>query len=271
VPATNARGARGGRRLPPQARYTPATAIRAYELMREGKSEDEVRTALNARPPRWARWKREFPALAEALERGRKKFESITRGPAATQPFMDFVAGRLPPAIRDLWDRICEYETADNPEKKLDAFFARHGKRVRQWLFLHAYVVSNFNASEACRRVNVSYNTLEEWCRTEPEFERLVTREMHRAKQDFVEAALLGKVAAGDPTCIVHASKTLNASRGYGVQKDRTTNVNAGVTLNQTTVNVDLKDLNDLPVEQRAAILDALERKALPPKDVTNG
>ena len=127
------------------------------------------------------------------------------------------------------------------------------GKRARQHLFLYALTASNFNASEACRKVNISRKTFENWVTTEPEFGQLID-EMHWHKKNFFESALVGLIRSGDSSATIFANRTLNRDRGYNEKfelevKGQVNHAHAHI--------VQIDDLN-LPIKVRRLILEAM-------------
>lgn len=187
--------------------------VTAYEHARNGLTDAQIAEMLKVDPATFCIWKQKKPALHDALQRARR---TITQ--SKTQQTLDYIYNRLPPHLKLLWDKINLCEHAEGGSAKLEALFKDHGMRARQHLFLHAMIVTNFNASEACRKVGVSKATVDAWVRTDPDFPELLD-EILWHKKNFFESALIERVAEGDVNATLFANRTLNRDRGYGESK----------------------------------------------------
>lgn len=114
-----------------------------------------------------------------------------------------------------MWEEIVNIHEDQTVTKKFDKIEAllRKGKRARQHLFIHSWVMSNFNASEACRKVNISRATFQNWME-EANFRDLID-EVHFHKKNFVEGGLMSLIEQGDTSATIFANRTLNRDRGY--------------------------------------------------------
>lgn len=192
-------------------RWKDSYYVKAYMLAREGMKDNKIAAALGVSRVTFLKWKRERKALRWSLKQARK-----TSGSRAAA-FGDYVARRLPDHLKPVWDRLEATDDMDNPERRVEALLSGHGEDVRQHLFVHAFVSSNFNKAEACRRVNVSLKTLNRWMQNE-EFVQLCDQ-LFEMKKDFVDGQLMGLVASGDTAATIFAAKTLLKDRGYDTKQ----------------------------------------------------
>lgn len=222
--------------------------IRSYQLARSGMNDLKIAKALGVTYKTFKRWKVKKRALRNALKDARKVETGFTT-------FQDYVYGRLPENLRTVWDDLTKQDTSYNTFEKIEGLLAQQGKKGRQHLFLYAMVNSNFNPTEACKAVNITRKTLQNWCENDPEFGELVA-ELDIAKKDFFEGALVAGVKEGDTNLIKFANATLNADRGYNPKQ---------VIAHEGTVEVNHNVLRmddiDLPLEDRRRILEALRAR----------
>lgn len=234
--------------------------LQAYEMAKDGATEYGIGEALGIRKYRWQRWLTEKPALKEAIHRGKEAGGRNTQ-PGGTSIFMDYVYKRLPNELRGVWERIVELENdleEPNAETLLEALTEKLGKTARQHLWVHALVSSNFNSSEACRRVKVSMQSVHNWVKSDPGFGAIL-QQIHEAKKDFVEGSLFRLIQRGDSPATIFASKTLNSDRGYNPKTEVNHLINGEVKhLHEL---VDVQELDALPLEDRLRILNAMKSK----------
>lgn len=228
------------------SKWEPLHVVRGYKLAKAGLSRAKIAEALGVDYRALQRWCQEsHPEMEEAIQMGRDE----SGGDAPT--FKEYVYKNLSPELRPLWEELEKIETEGNPLEKLDRLFENSGKVARQHLFVHALVCSNFNPSEACRRVGIAKQVVDEWIK-DPHFAALIN-EVHYHKKNFCEAALFDLMRGGDSAATIFANKTLNRDRGYA---DRTT-IDVNVS-GQIAVNViDVAQLG-LPVEVMRVVLDAI-------------
>jgi hypothetical protein len=203
-------------------------------------------------------WMRQHPAMVEAIKRGKQ-----SRGVDANGDFKSFVYGRLPPELKDTWNRIIELDAEDtsNAEKLLEALTADLGKRARQQLWVYALISSNFNKNEACRRTNTSWGEVQTWAKHDPGFPAVLAA-IQEGKKDFVEGSLFKLIASGDSPAIIFASKTLNRDRGY--DSKQTVEVQHSGLVEHLHKPVSLDELDALPLEERKRILEGIRRSRSP-------
>lgn len=236
---------------------------KAYEATRDGvHTQQGLAEVLGISTRTLIKWQEKHPALARAIERGLTTKQENPDGSGAA--FMDYVHARLPADLKDAWERLVmlDASTEPNAEKQLEALTESMGKRARQHLWVHALVNSNFNESEACRKVNVREGELKCWLRNDPDFPDILAT-IHKAKKDMIEGSLLRLVKNGEPSVVIFASKTLNRDRGYDPRMT-VAHEHSG-QVNHLHAGVDLKKaLDKLPLADRIRILEALEADEQP-------
>lgn len=228
--------------------------VEAYILARKQMSNEQIARVLGVDPTVVLKWIRQFPMFKYALERGRGK--DPMQDP---EQFQEYVYNKLPPDVQALWDQINYWEDHDTGAMRVAAMLASQGVAVRQHLFIHAMVVSNFDASEACRRINVSKGMLNTWTE-DPTFAKLMD-ELVWHKKNYFERALIGLVQIGNPLAVIFANRTLNKDRGYHEKLEVQV---SGKVQHEHHVAVVLIDKLALPIEVRRQLLQAV-RTALPP------
>jgi hypothetical protein len=228
--------------------------VRIYELARSGLSMKETAAALGVQYETLRGWYRGKPAVRDAVERAR-----AGRAPGGTggaERFFEYVYRRLPPDLQDLWDQIEEADKEPNPVRRLESLMADRGVRARQHLWMHAFVSSCFNTSEACRKLNVTVDVVDAW-KKDPAFLRLIGQVMEM-KKDFVEGGLLTLIADGDTQATIFAARTLLRERGYD---PKVTVVHQGGVLHG---HVDIDDLA-LDADTKRKMLAAMRNGNAPP------
>lgn len=226
--------------------------VRIYELARTGLSDIKIAHALGVHPKCLVKWKKQKPAVRDALDRGRGKGEHST-----LSTFTDYVYERLPKRARKLWERLEECEEKSNAVERIEALLQDEGKSMRQHLFLHALVSSNFNPSVATKRINISYGAMLNWCENDPDFHDLYDQ-MLLHKKNFFEECLIKLCKRGDPNAIIFANRTINRDRGYGDQT--TVKVEGQINHVHGLIELPIEQLN-LPLETRKQMLNALRLK----------
>jgi len=230
-------------------RWKNENYIEIFLLAKDGLSDRQISKALGIERPTFQYWKKKDKALRNALERGRgfKRQGEMT--------LQDYVYGRLSEPMRNLWDKITECDTEENGVRRIEALLKANGKRARQCLFIHAYLSSSFNASEACRRVNIPYGKFKQWVLSDPDFHQLMD-EMLEHKKNFYESALVKLVKKGESAAIIFANRTINRSRGYGDKVE----VNHTGQIDHRMLVVSIDELK-LPLEIRQTFLQAVREK----------
>jgi hypothetical protein len=236
--------------------------VTCYELARTGMADKAIAKAIGCSFQGLSRWKNRRPALAEAIERGRRQYaarhgEAGDKGGADSQgTFRAYVYDRLPGHLKRLWEEINACEDEDNGVLRLEALLSKAGQRARQHLFFYALVHNNFNASAACRTVNIPKKTLESWIHDDPSFAELMD-EIHWHKKNMIQGALFDRIESGDVSAIIFASRTINRDWGYNEKVD----INANVKVEH---NHNLVDVDKLPLAMRKLLLEHLQSGGSP-------
>lgn len=238
--------------------------VRIFRLAADGLGDKQIAESLGVDAETFARWARQKRAVKEALKEARR---DKARGSKA---IMEMMSGRMPRKARDLWDRMVRLEKAMQPrdkgsnarmtrrerfeeERALQDIVDKGGRVLKQHLFLAALVSSRFMVTEACRRIGISHAEYNAWTK-DSEFKEVLST-LHQCKKDFLESALMDLVAERNPAAVVFANKTMNRDRGYGTKPE------------ETTVHVKHEHslrIDDLPIEARKAILEAMRAKKQP-------
>lgn len=224
--------------------------VRIHELAKIGMSNKGMAKTLGVSHMTFNYWLKRKPELLEIIQEARGNDAAQTR-----ESFLDYVYKRLTPALQSLWDEITQVDKAKSGVAKIEALLLNHGQRVRQQLFVHALVACNFNASEACRKVNISKKTFENWCHSDPDFQDLID-EIHWHKKNFFEGALMKLVKKGDTSAVIFVNKAFNKDRGYSDKQEidvKHQHIHAHAV-------VDIDSLK-LPLEVRKQLLEAMENK----------
>lgn len=239
-------------------KYRPIMLVHIYRYAKVGMTEEAICDGIGVSRKTWHEWKRRFPSIDKAIKLGRT--EDNTGG-----TWHKFVYDRLSPDLRELWDRIESYDRIDpdtgrpllaNGVAQIEALLDKHGKLVRQQLFLYALIHNNFSASKACAKVNIDKSTLDHWIKSDPKFGELI-EEIKWHKGNFFEESLFRLVDQGDAAAVLFANKTFNRDRGYNPAVD----VNVNGTIEHKHNVLDLSDL-DLSFECRREIMEAMRRRA---------
>lgn len=170
-----------------------------------------------------------------------------------TTSLRDYVCGSLSDDAKDIWNDLKFWEDEDNFSEKVKAIMARTPKKLRQELFVHAFLTTGFNRTKALQMTNTSIVELKEWIERDLAFAELI-EEMQHHKKDFFENALIDLVQARNPQAVVFVNKTLNADRGYSEKLQ----IHHSGNISNDGLNID--DL-DLDIETRKKILEAIRKK----------
>ena len=159
-----------------------------------------------------------------------------------------YVFKQLSPEAREVWKQVQFWTDSNASYEKIESILGGKSKKLRQELFVHALVHSNFDVSTACTMVGVTRRCLEHW-RKDLEFRQLI-EEIQWHKKNFFERALVDLVEIRHPGATIFVNKTMNADRGYSekLQVEHSGSVTTGVRI---------EDL-DLDLETRKKILLAI-------------
>lgn len=177
---------------------------------------------------------------------------------AGRNVFSGYIYDHLSPEAKTCWDALQFWLDPSNTNyEKINEILAGKTKRLKQELFIHALVSSNFDPSSACRMVGVPKEQLDHWSETDLDFRQLV-EEIQWHKKNFFERSLTDLVEQRHPGATIFVNKTINADRGYG---DKTIVEHMGQIDMQS--NLRLEDL-DLDIDTKRKILEAMRRKMVP-------
>jgi hypothetical protein len=224
--------------------------LRTYRMVRVGMTLVEVCRDIGVTKRGFDLWRREYPALQEAIV-------IAQRERAEAEQLPGWVYARLSPELRMLWDEIGRLEGEDSGLEKIEVLLSDQGRVVRQQLFLHALCMLNFSQSAAMHKVNISKRDLDSWIRSDPDFAELVV-EMQFHKAEFFEHQLVQLVREGNPAAVLFANKTFNRERGYSVRSEVDVNV-SGAVLHGV---LDLSEImGELSEGAKMEVLSAIEKR----------
>ena len=240
-------------------KYNDRVPVDAYILAKTGLSNMELARALNIHITNFNGWVQKHEALRYAIDLARKDTEK-------TEKYADYVYNHLSEDMRKLWDEIEWNADQKNGHELTQTLLGRYPTRVRQQLWLHAMIATNFNASEACRIVNVPLGILQGWGERDPKFQQLV-REMEWHKGNFFEKGLLKLAEEGHPLAVIFANRTYNAKRGYS---DKLTIEHTG-TINHNVLPLHKLKLSVECLLEIETAMKELQQAEEAQKQLTNG
>lgn len=224
-------------------------AVQIYKLARSGLSDHAISKALGINYETYKAWHGKYPALYKVAADARGEDNGVTT-------FAEYVYGQLGETEKGLWDQIVDLtKTKTLTKEKLEEVLGGYGKEVRQSLFVHAWISANFNASEACRKVGISKDTLDAWINRDAGFRKLF-EQINWHKGNFFEGALVKLVKSGDAAAIMFANKTFNRERGYAektiIENTHQVNINTQIPLEE--LDLDAATLSKILRAQRKYI-----------------
>lgn len=225
--------------------------ILGYEYAKQGMSVKAMAEAMGVARITFRGWLKDKPTFKMAISMGRS---AAKKSNGDTFNFQDYVYKRLDKKLRKVWDKMREFEEEKNGMAKVEALLEKKGKRVRQALFIHALVATNFNTGEALRRCCVPASQFRSWCDHDPDFLALF-QEIDWHKKNFFEGALMQQVARGDSAATLFVNRTANRDRGYNEKVDL--NVSGSIDHNINLVSVDSLDLD---LETKKKLLKAVRK-----------
>jgi hypothetical protein len=249
-----------------ESKFSPKVYVKVYMAAREGCKQNKIAHLLGVSLKTYVKWVRKYPLIQWSIDMARGNIRN-DKGKRIGETFHEYVYGRLDAETKRIWDRLelvsknCDEDDSLSIVRDITR---GKGKRMMQSLFVHALMSSNFNASEACRKVGVSRKRLEIW-REEHDFRSLLDG-IKEVKKDFCEAALMGLIQQGDSAATIFANSTLNRDRGFGKTISLEHN---GVIRHE---HIEISEL-PLPIEIKRQVLTAIrqykEAKVLPEKQIT--
>ena len=209
----------------------------AYELIKGGMSERKTAQVLGISFWTLKSWKKKKPYFKSIVREARR----ACRGNGETvMDWHDYVYHQLSDEMKEVWRRINHWDSIKNGVERIEVILADRGLRVRQSLFIHAWVVSNFSISQALRKVNVSRGTFKLWKNNDPGFAAL-TEDIQWYYKNWVQDQLTRLICMGDTTATVFANRTLNADR---FPDKRAVDMNVQGSIQHNVIDVDSLDLD---------------------------
>ncbi len=228
--------------------------VEIYDLAKQhGYTNSQLAKHIGVCDAVFVNWIKKKPALKLCLDRARDT-------DSGQQTFQEYAYGRLPPNLKELWDRINGWDGHRDAYDKVQAILNSTTKRNHQHLFIYAMIRYNFCAAKALRSLNLSKRKLNYWLE-EPEFKELL-KELDWHKGNFFESALMRLVKNGEVSAVLMANRTFNRDRGYNPPKEVNTTLNGTLDHNHTHTGASAT-LDELPLELRRQILEHLRAKRL--------
>lgn len=237
--------------------------VTVFQLAKDGMGDGDIAQTIGVPFAKFKGWVKMKPALRRGLEKARSgaKKEGYSE-------FRAFIYEKLPRRARELWDELELVDKMPDADpgkrrKKADIFrlIDSGSTKIRQHLFLHALIKCNFIIGRACSKVGIERNLVDQWKRTSIAFKHLVEG-IIEYKKDFFESCLIDLVRSGDSAATIFANKSVNKDRGYD---QRLTIETTGSVVHKHQVG-----LEELPVDARRAILEAMRKKTLAIEDKSN-
>jgi hypothetical protein len=232
------------------AQWDDTNYVTAYIAARDGKSGKDIAAMLGCNPARLAIWRKQRPALEDAIQRGKS---------SSTRTLTEHILGSVPEDVLHTWDIIqTKHKAASKAGSRvsaaeLDMLTGQMEGRQLQHLYLLALASSSWNADRACKTIGVQPYMLQAW-RKDPDFCK-VAQAISEAKRDFVEGRLLDLVNGGHAGATIFAAKSLVPE----YQETRTLKHTGKVDVDvQHTHTLALEDLN-LPTDLMLQILEHVD------------
>lgn len=238
----------------PKRRHAPwkdSYYITCYQMAKDGMKDGAIANAVGVDHRTFKKWLKERKYLRRALRKARRKRDG------SNNTFIGYVYDRLPDDLKDLWNEINRLEDGPTNTLRIESMLEKRGVRARQHLYFHALINSNFNASEACRKVNISTSTLHVWLE-DPLFLKLV-EEFNWHKGNFFEGALVELIRRHDSPATIFANKNYNRNRGYS---EKVTHEHNGEIDHKHTLT--MEEMDSLPLDMRKLLLEKMRQKREP-------
>lgn len=230
--------------------FTQDRIWEAYAAALRTSSDPELAASLGISESKLKAWKEEHPAFYRAILAARE-----SGGHQAGQKISTYVASVLPPDLRELWDELTENKM--EPDERLRINLSTRGEFDKQRLLCYGLTVTSYDVNKCCRLLGIPKSQLDRWIADDPRFGKLF-EEVAWAQKNFLEAALMAKVAKGDTKAIIFANETKNRDRGFG----RTVKVEGQINHSHAHAFVDLTTL-PIDIATKAKILEACKNKGL--------
>lgn len=253
----------------PLLKWDDTHYVTIYQILKSGGTEADICRHFEISRRCWVNWKQQKPSISKILNLPEcRTHPNSTNGAKEQETLHEYVYRRLDPQLQKLWDDIHRFKKEKNGLRKIELMLANQGKRVRQYLFLHAMAVSNFNPTRACRRVCLNRSVLNDWIQVDPDFQRLF-QQMEIVREELYEESLVVKCRGhwtkdekgrtvwmpGDTKAIIFANSTKNRHRGYGRNVEITHK-----EVDQDAVTIQ-ELLEEIPVEIQEKIVEKMRAK----------
>jgi hypothetical protein len=192
--------------------YNDELALDVLEFARQGYTNAEIAKLVGVTTATFGLWRGTKPIIKKALAIGRKR--SGGKATAAPETFIEYVYERMAPEMKAYWDLIQMANKAKSGPERIDAILDHGGRHVRKYLFVYAWVSTNFQFTRALHMINTSRKTFELW-KDDIYFAQLL-KEVFELRKDWCEDALFTLVQAGNENAIRMVNESLNTDRGYG-------------------------------------------------------
>lgn len=216
-----------------------------YDAWLRSDDPGKVATALNISSTTVMNaWIAKHPELRQA-----KELADSRRGSRDT--FSGYIFKHLSSEAQKIWEQIKFWDDASAYDK-IETVLNGQTKRIRQELFIHALVSSNFDISEALRMCSMARSTFNHWRDTDLEFRQLV-EEIQWHKKNFFERALMDLVETRHPSAVMFVNRTINADRGYTekMEVQHSGYLGGGIRFEEL----------DLDLDTKKKVLEAIRRK----------
>ena len=107
----------------------------AYELAKSGMTEKKIAKTLGISFGTFTLWEKKNPFVKQirnvfgtGIKRGR---QLAKKKDGSTFSLRDFIAGRLPEDLRELWHKINRCDSLKNGTERLEAILSGRGVRIR--------------------------------------------------------------------------------------------------------------------------------------------
>lgn len=237
--------------------------IEVYRLAAAGQTRRDIAATLGINFETLQLWCKKKKTLRWAYYEGRNP-----KGRTTVDNIMDYVAGRLPKEQLDLYNEIRRFNKDEEGYERVRQLLEGKGDTVKQHLFLHAYVSSNFDKTRAMRQICITTKTLSRWMQN-PHFTELF-KSIDDAMDDFYLGSLNKAIKDGDTQAIIHAAKTRLRKRGFG-EKMEVSHVHEGTITH--AFQLDFTKLSLRAQKEVMAQMEEQDRKTeqLEEKTISNG
>jgi len=203
-------------------RWQDSYLFEIYEAAKMQKNKAAIARKVGINLNTFRRREKTRSALKVALVKGKEFREKVQGSLDGDETnILEYVYKRLDPEMKEYWDELNRIEKVSkgnkiSASKKIERLFSGHEKvRMRQCLFIHAWLCSNFSISAALRKINLTRAVYNQWKNRSPKFAQLCD-DVIFFKKDFAESAICRLVAAGDTTATIELNRAYNRNLGFG-------------------------------------------------------